>query len=117
MLYRADQTLRVALASWAFDMESDAFWGDARKPIFIKPLQGNNGKSPYECVNGRPAPLRSMFFLVFGAPCQWKPLESPKNVNDPRTVDGYYLGKEGHFSSAVLIYCLERELHNQKLVS
>jgi hypothetical protein len=50
-----------------------------------------------------------MFFRVFGAPCQWKPLESPKHVNDPRTVDGYYLGKEGHFSSAVLIYCLERK--------
>ena len=69
-------------------------WGVALKytctVLFIKPPKGNGDKSPYECVNGRLAPLRCMFFRVFGAPCQWKPLDNPKNVNDPRTVDGYY---------------------------
>ena len=88
-------------------------WGAALKyacaVLFIKPLKANNDKSPYECVNGRAPPRRNMSFRVFGAPCQYKPLESPKHVNDPRTVDGYYLGKEGHFSSAILVYCLERK--------
>ena len=37
-------------------------------------------KSPYEILNGRVPDLKRMYFKVFGAPCQYKPLTAPDSA-------------------------------------
>ena len=80
-------------------------WGLALKHacwvLFIKGLKANDNKSPFECVHRRVPPVSRMSMLVFGCPLQYKHYSKPRDNNAPRTMDGYFVGKD---PPAVLVY-------------
>ena len=67
-------------------------------------------QSPFEVIRRRPPPLKSMFLKIYGCPVQFRQVkdwDSFATKTEERTVDGWFLGRDGR---AVLVL---RE-HDQK---
>ena len=92
-------------------------WGAALKyycrikNVLVQP-HDLHGRSAYQQLTNREPDLRRMFFRVFGAPVQYKPLTSPDCVLSPRTLDGYFLGLDG---TSVLVDDLETSMITKRI--
>ena len=78
---------------------------------YVRPSGANElSQSPFEVIRRRPPPLKSMFLKIYGCPVQFRQVkdwDSFATKTEERTIDGWFLGRDGR---AVLVL---RE-HDQK---